>query len=86
MTDSHKKIYVSIRAEQIKDFQDKTNGHVFVNPYPIETAIEIAERQLSQDLSNGALRVSLDDLLLESNEYCMSKFNNNTIELAKVTV
>ena len=28
MTDSHKKIYIAIRAEQIKDFHDKNNGHL----------------------------------------------------------
>jgi hypothetical protein len=84
MTSSHKKIYISIRAEQIKEFHDKNNGHLLNKPYPIERAMETAERQLNYDLSNsGKLRVTLDELLLDSNEDCLKTFNYNTIKLAK---
>jgi len=87
MTDSHKKIYIAIRAEQIKDFHDKNNGHLLNKPYPIERAMETAERQLNYDLSNGGkLRITLEELLLDTNEDCIETFNHNTIKLAKQTV
>jgi len=87
MTDSHKKIYISIRAEQIKEFHDKNNGHLFNKPYPIERAMETAESQLNYDLSNGGkLRITLEELLLDSNEDCLETFKHNTIKLAKETV
>jgi hypothetical protein len=87
MTDSHKKIYISIRAEQIKEFHDKNNGHLLNKPYPIERAMETAESQLNYDLSNGGkLRITLEELLLDNNEDCIETFNHNTIKLAKQTV
>jgi hypothetical protein len=87
MTDSHKKIYISIRAEQIKEFHDKNNGHLLNKPYPIERAMETAESQLNYDLSNGGkLRITLEELLLDTNEDCLETFKHNTIKLAKQTV
>ena len=87
MTDSHKKIYISIRAEQIKEFYDKNNGHLLIKPYPIERAMETAESQLNYDLSNGGkLRITLEELLLDTNEDCLETFKHNTIKLAKQTV
>lgn len=32
MTESQRNIYINIRAEQIKHFQDTRNGHLFNNP------------------------------------------------------
>jgi len=87
MKASHKKIYIAIRAEQIKEFHDKNNGHLLNKPYPIERAMETAESQLNYDLSNGGkLRVTLEELLTESNEYCMEKFNKKTTQFAKETI
>lgn len=83
MNKSERNIYINIRAEQIKEFQDKNNGHLFTKPYSIEMAKEIAERQLNYDLSKCKLRISLDELLLNDNETCIETFNNKTLELAK---
>jgi len=83
MNKAERNIYINIRAEQIKEFQDKNNGHLFIKPYSIELARETAERQLDYDLSKGKLRISLEELLLNNNETCMETFNNKTLELAK---
>jgi hypothetical protein len=70
MTESEKSIYIKIRAENIKHFQDTRNGHLFVNPYPIEKALAIAENQLNHDSKNGKLRITLEELLLNNDEDC----------------
>jgi hypothetical protein len=86
MTESQKDIYISIRAEQIKHFQDTRNGHLFINPYSIEKAKEIAKNQLEYDLERGKLRISLEDLLLEDNETCIRVVRNETVNTAKELV
>lgn len=86
MTESQKDIYISIRAEQIKHFQDTRNGHLFINPYSIEKAKEIAKNQLEYDLERGKLRISLEDLLLEDNETCIRVVRNETINAVKELV
>ena len=86
MTESQKDIYISIRAEQIKHFQDTRNGHLFINPYSIEKAKEIAKNQLEYDLERGKLRISLEDLLLEDNETCIRVVRNETVNAAKELV
>lgn len=83
MTESQKDIYISIRAEQIKHFQDTRNGHLFINPYSIEKAKEIAKNQLEYDLERGKLRISLEDLLLEDNETYIRVVRNETINAVK---
>ena len=83
MTKSQKNIYIGIRAEQIKEFQDKNNGHLFKQPYSIETAKQIAEQQLENDLERGNFRITIEELLLCDNETCIETVNNKTIELAK---
>lgn len=86
MTESQKNIYINIRAEQIKHFQDTRNGHLFNNPYSIEKAKEIAKNQLENDLKRGHLRISLEDLLLEDNETCIRVIRNETINIFKELV
>jgi hypothetical protein len=86
MTESQKNIYINIRAEQIKHFQDTRNGHLFNNPYCIEKAKEIAKNQLENDLERGQLRISLEDLLLEDNETCIRVIKNETINAVKELV
>jgi len=85
MTKSERNIYINIRAEQIKEFQDKYNGHLFNKPYSIEMAKETAERQLDYDLSRGKgkLRISLEELLLNDNEICIQTFRDRTLGLVK---
>lgn len=83
MTESQKNIYVNIRAEQIKHFQDTRNGHLFNTPYCIEKAKEVAKNQLENDLERGKLRISLEDLLLEDNETCIRVVKNETINAFK---
>jgi len=83
MTKSQRNIYINIRAEQIKEFQDKTNGHLFTKPYSIDMAKEIAERQLNYDLSKGLLRITLDELLLNDNDTCIAIHHSKTLQLAK---
>ena len=80
---TNRNIYIGIRAEQIKEYQDTNNGHLFIKPYSIDLAKEIAERQLDYDLSHGTLRISLEELLLNDNDTCMAIHHCNTIELAK---
>ena len=83
MTTLEKTIYINIRAEQIKHFEDTRNGHLYNKPYSIEKAKEIAEFRLNNDLERGELRISLEDLLLEDNETCIRIVNNETIRFAK---
>lgn len=83
MTTKEKEIYINIRAEQIKHFQDTRNGHLFNKPYSIELAKQIAENQLKYDLKAGKLRITLEELLLNDNETCISSIRNKVIEKAK---
>jgi len=83
MTPSQKNIYIAIRAEQIKYFQDTRNGHNMKRPYCIEHAKLIATKQLESDLSGGLIRISIEELLLETNEECIARIDKNIIEKAK---
>lgn len=76
MTKSEKSIYLKIRAENIKHFQDKHNGHLFVSEYSIEKALAIAENQLNHDLKNGKLRITLEELLLNNDDDCIQISQN----------
>lgn len=80
---NEKEIYLRIRAEQIKERQDRENGHLMLSPYPLEKAREIAEVQLETDLEAGKLRISLDDLLLLSDEVCVSIVEQETCRRAQ---
>ncbi len=70
LTPTEKKIYLDIRAEQIKEYQDRENGHLFLKPYSIDLARKIAENQLNNDQEAGKLRISLEELLLFNNDAC----------------
>ena len=83
MTNKEKEIYINIRAEQIKHFQDTRNGHLFTKPYSIELAKQIAENQLKHDLEEGKLRITLEELLLNDNETCISIIRSKQVEVAK---
>ena len=83
MTNKEKEIYINIRAEQIKQFQDTRNGHLFTKPYSIELAKQIAENQLKHDLEEGKLRITLEELLLNDNETCISIIRSKQVEVAK---
>lgn len=71
MTKEQKEIYVNIRAEQIKYFQDKYNGHNMKKPFDLEKAKEVARFQLENDLNVNFLRLTLDELLLNDNDTCI---------------
>lgn len=71
MTKEQKEIYINIRAEQIKYFQDKYNGHNMKNPFDFEKAKESAKFQLESDLNINFLRLTLDELLLNDNDTCI---------------
>lgn len=82
LTSTERKIYLDIRAEQIKEFQDRENGHLFIKPYSIDLARKIAENQLNNDLEAGNLRISLDDLLLLNNNTCIDILEQGVINKA----
>jgi len=84
MNQSEQNIYTNIRAEQIKHFQDKRNGHLMTKPYPIEEAKKIAEHQLKFDLKNGKLRVTLEELLTYDNDTCLIILNNRNKEFINI--
>lgn len=83
MNQQQKEIYLKIRAEQIKHFQDTRNANLFIKPYPMETAREIAEFQLENDLESGFLRITLDELLTNDDETCITIISNRQIEMVK---
>lgn len=83
MNKKEKELYIRIRAEQIKDFQDRHNGHLMKEPYSMELAKEIAETQLNEDLYNNRLRISLEELLLNTDSDCIDIIQNRQIEYAK---
>ncbi len=83
MKKAHRIIYLGIRAEQIKERQDKENGHLYTKPYAIELAMEIASNQLEFDLKRKQLRISLDQLLLLTNEECNAIIDQSAIDRAK---
>jgi hypothetical protein len=76
MTKEQKEIYINIRAEQIKYFQDKYNGHNMKNPFDFEKAKEVAKFQLESDLNINFLRLTLDELLLNDNDTCIEIAQN----------
>jgi hypothetical protein len=83
MTEKEKEIYLNIRAEQIKHFHDTRNGHLLKEPYSLDRARAIAENQLTYDLYQGELRLTLDELLLNDNETCIFIAQQRQIEFAK---
>jgi hypothetical protein len=83
MNEIEKNIYIRQRAIQIKQRQDKVNGHLFVNPYPIEDAMKIAENQLNCDLKRGQLRITLDELLLLDDDTCNEIISRDRMKIAQ---
>ena len=86
LNESQKKFYIDVRAEQIKEFQDRENGHLFKQPYSLEAAKAIAAHQLDCDIVKGKLRVPLEDLLFQDNDTCREIAANNICLIAKESI
>ena len=71
MKDSEKQIYIKIRAEVIKYWHDTRNAGKFNGDgFCIKHATKLAEKELSADLQAGYMRITLDELLLNTLEEC----------------
>jgi len=78
MTPKNKKVYVVLRAEILKHFHDTNNAGAFnEDGYPINEAIKIAKSQLEADLKFGELRLTFEDMLLNSVEQCQIILKSN---------
>ena len=86
LNEAQRQFYITVRAEQIKEFQDRENGHLFKEPYPLEKATAIAAHQLDCDIVKGKLRVPLEDLLLRDNDDCRQIAADNICLIAKEAV
>lgn len=82
MTDGEKRIYLRIRAEQIQNRHAQVNKCFFPDGYPFASALEIAEEQLSTDLNNDKLRITLDELLLLDDQECAELEEQRTCFIA----
>ena len=83
MTQSQKNIWIQIRAELIIDWHNIHNPGKFNGGFSCLAAKEIAEHQLDYDLINGELRISLEDMLLKSNEECLEILKQKDLDKIK---
>ena len=77
MTEQNKKVWIALRAEILKNFHDTNNAGAFEKGYPLSEAIRIAASQLEADLSFGKLRLTLEDMLLNTVEDCQEILKAN---------
>jgi hypothetical protein len=72
MKENEKQIYIKIRAEVIKHFHDTRNAGKFKGEdgFCIKHAMKLEEKELSADIKTGYMRITLDELLLNSLEDC----------------
>jgi len=71
MTKAEKEIYINIRAEVIKHWQDTRNeGKFNGGGFCIKQARKLAEKEMYADLQAGYFRITIDELLLLSLEEC----------------
>lgn len=80
MTPEHKSLWIKLRAEIIKHFQDTRNPNLFVGGFSIEKATERAKNQLEFDLIYGELRITLEEMLLNTPEECVDIEINRNME------
>lgn len=83
MTEQAKKVWVQIRAELICKWHEINNPGKFINGFNYNTAKEIAEHQLEYDLMQGALRISVEDLLMKSDEECLEILRQKDLDQIK---
>lgn len=72
MTESEQKLWIKLRAELIVKFHEINNPGKFVGGYALELAVKIATNQLAYDLKANKLRITLEDMLLKSDEDCLA--------------
>jgi hypothetical protein len=79
MIPAHKSLWIKLRAEIIKHFQDSRNPNLFINGYCVIKATERAAKQLEFDLKRGDLRLTLEEMLLNTLEECVEIETNRTL-------
>ena len=78
MKESEKKIWVDIRSQQIKKHIENLNKGKLINGFSLSEAYKIAVYQLEVGLNSGELLLTLEELLLLSDEECQILIQNRT--------
>ena len=79
MKQKEKEIWLNIRTEQIKKHVDNLNkGKIMNNGFSIEEARKIALYQLEVSLESEDMLLTLEELLLLSDEECEKLIRNRT--------
>lgn len=87
MKNNEKEIWLNIRSEQIKKHMEKLNkGKLKNNGFSIDEARKIASYQLNVSLESGYMFLTLDELLLLSDEECEILIRNRTDKYMKVVI
>ena len=85
MSETEKKIYINIRAEVIKHFHDTRNAGKFKGEgFCINHALKLAEKELNADIKAGYMRITLDELLLNSLEDCCQLIQQRNQKFVKL--
>ena len=87
MNSKEKEIYITIRAEVIKHWHDTRNNGKFTNGgFCFKQALKLAERDLKSDIQTGFMRITLDELLLNSLDDCCTIIENRSKSFVKVLI
>lgn len=79
MKQNEKEIWLNIRTEQIKKHVDNLNkGKIMNTGFSIEEARKIASYQLEVSLESEDMLLTLEELLLLSDEECEKLIRNRT--------
>jgi len=65
------KVWIELRAKLIQQWHEIHNPGKFIGGFKYESAVKIAENQLEYDLLKGELRITLEEMLLQTDSDCL---------------
>jgi hypothetical protein len=78
-----REVHIKIRAEVIKHWHDTRNKGKFINGFCQKQALKLAERDFDNDLKADFMRITTDELLLNSVEDCCVLIENRSKKFVK---
>jgi hypothetical protein len=80
MNESQKNLWVSLRADLIVHFHQKNNRGMFIGGFSKKQALQTAREQLVYDLHRNHLRITLEEMLLNTPDECLLLLGNRMKE------
>ncbi len=86
MNKEHYSLWVKLRAEIIKYFNDTENANLFKGDFPEYVAVKIAEAELTESIETGWFILSLEEMLTLTPKECCDIASQRIVEQIKKVV